>query len=120
MTPSDQPLFPVSPSAYQRALKRAVQDALKEDLGAGDITTSALALKGKRGEATLVAKEPGILAGADAFSACFRALDPHVNLSWQCGDGDALRAKTTVATISGDAAAILSAERSALNFVTHM
>lgn len=120
MTEANQPLFPVSRAAYQRALKRAVHDALKEDIGSGDITTAALGLKGKRGEATLVAKEAGTLAGADAFAACFRQLDPRMSFAWNCEDGDSVRAKTSVVTISGDAAAILSGERSALNFVTHL
>lgn len=120
MTITKEPIFSISEAAYRRALKRAVQDALKEDLGSGDITTTALGLKGKRGEAVLLAKESGVLAGADAFSQCFLALDPRIKLSWQADDGDELRAKSTVVTIVGDAAAILSAERSALNFVTHL
>jgi nicotinate-nucleotide pyrophosphorylase (carboxylating) len=120
MTQSQKPIFAVSQAVYQKALKRAVQDALREDLGTGDITTAALGLKGKRGEATLLAKESGVLAGADAFESCFKALDPRIKLTWNCEDGEAVHAKMTVVTVTGDAAAILSAERSALNFVTHL
>lgn len=120
MTKSAEPIFSVSQATYQRALKQAVQIALEEDLGTGDITVNALGLKGKRGEASLLAKENGVLAGADAFAECFKMLDPRVKLTWNAQDGDAVRAKSTVVSITGDAAAILSAERSALNFVTHL
>lgn len=120
MTATKEPIFSVSKAEYARALKRAVTTALKEDLGTGDITTMALGLNGKRGEAILLVKEGGVLAGADAFAECFRALDPRIKLTWQSKDGDELTAKSTVVTASGDAAAILSAERSALNFVTHL
>jgi nicotinate-nucleotide pyrophosphorylase (carboxylating) len=68
----------------------------------------------------LLVKEGGVLAGADAFAECFRSLDANVQLDWQARDGDTLKVKSTVVTITGDAAAILSAERSALNFVTHL
>jgi nicotinate-nucleotide pyrophosphorylase (carboxylating) len=120
MKKAAEPIFSVSEAAYTRALKRAVTDALKEDLGTGDITAAALGFKGKHGEAILLVKEGGVLAGADAFAACFRALDPKIRLTWQAKDGDTLKVKGTVVTVSGDAAAIVSAERTALNFVTHL
>ncbi len=120
MKKAAEPIFSVSEAAYARALKRAVTDALKEDVGTGDITTAALGLKGKHGEAILLVKEGGVLAGADAFAECFRALDPQIKLAWRAKDGDTLKVKSTVVTVSGDAAAILSAERTALNFVTHL
>lgn len=120
MTTVSEPIFPISEAAYRRALKRAVRTALDEDLGTGDLTTAALGLKGKRGEAILLAKESGVLAGADAFAECFRLLDPRVKLTWRANDGDTLKVKGTVVTVAGDAAAILSAERSALNFVSHL
>lgn len=120
MTRIKTPIFSATRSAYQRALKRAVRDALREDLGSGDITTAALKLKGKRGEVILLAKEDGVLAGADVFAACFKSLDPKVKLKWYCRDGDRAIARMTVVTVTGDAAAILSAERSALNFISHM
>lgn len=115
-----KPVFPVSQASYRRALVRIVREALAEDLGSGDITNAALNLRGKRGRAILLAKENGVLAGADVFTECFRRLDRRVVLKWKSHDGDRIRAGNTVATISGDASAILSAERSALNFVSHL
>lgn len=120
MTRIKTPIFSATRSAYQQALKRAVRDALREDLGTGDVTSAALKLKGKRGEAILLAKEDGVLAGADVFAACFKSLDPKVKLKWYCRDGDRVMSGKTVATITGDATAILSAERSALNFISHL
>lgn len=120
MKPSKKPVFEAPLAAYRRALLSAVANALREDLGSGDITTAALKLKGKRGRAILLAKENGVLAGADAFAECFRTLDPRVTVHWKLNEGRRIRARTTVATITGDAAAILSAERSALNFVSHL
>lgn len=120
MTRIKTPIFRATHSAYQRALKRVVRDALREDLGSGDVTTAALKLKGKHGEAILLAKEDGVLAGADVFAACFKSLDPRVKLKWNSRDGASVRAGMTVATVIGDAAAILSAERSALNILSHL
>jgi nicotinate-nucleotide pyrophosphorylase (carboxylating) len=120
MTDVKVPIFSTTQSAYQKAMTRAVRDALREDLGTGDLTTAALKLKGKRGEALLLAKADGVLAGADVFAACFKSLDPRAKLKWSCRDGDAVTAKMAIVTVSGDAAAILSAERSALNFISHL
>lgn len=120
MTASKKPVFATSRPAYQRALKRAVRDALNEDMGSGDITSEALGLRGKHGRAVLVAKENGVLAGADAFTECFRALDRHINVRWAFEDGNPIRTGKVVATITGDAAAILSGERSAINFIAHL
>lgn len=120
MTRIKTPIFKTTSSAYQRALKRAVRDALREDLGTGDVTSAALKLKGKHGEAILLAKADGVLAGADVFTACFKSLDPRVKLKWNCRDGERVVPGMTVVTVTGDAAAILSAERSALNFISHL
>lgn len=120
MKSTQETIFPIPRSAYSTALKRAVRDALREDLGSGDITTAALGLKGKRGRAVLLAKSDGILAGADAFTRCFRSLDPRMSLKWSAKDGNRIRAKQIIAAVSGDAAAILSAERSGLNFIAHL
>lgn len=120
MTRIRTPIFSSTHSAYQQTLKRAARDALREDLGTGDLTSAALKLKGKRGEAILLAKADGVLAGADAFAACFKSLDSRVKLKWNCRDGNRVISGMTVVTVTGDAAAILSAERSALNFIGHL
>jgi nicotinate-nucleotide pyrophosphorylase (carboxylating) len=113
-------VFAVPESMYRKALKRAVRDALQEDIGKGDITSTALKLRGLRGQAVLLAKSDGILAGTDAFSECFRMLNRRVIIRWHNRNGDRIASKRKVATVTGDAAAILTAERIALNFVAHL
>jgi len=105
-----------------RALvKRAVEAALEEDLGgAGDITTDATILINAKGEATIVAREAGIIAGLDLAAEAFRALDPDVKFSPLVSDGDAIKQGAMIAKISGKTRAILTAERTALNFLGHL
>ncbi|HWO58077.1 MAG TPA: carboxylating nicotinate-nucleotide diphosphorylase [bacterium] len=112
--------FLIPTAAYRRALRRAVDIALREDLGTGDRTTQALGLKGKPGRAILLAKDDGVLAGADAFAACFRRLDRRCRITWKIREGHRFRSRTAVAIVRGNAAALLSAERCALNFVAHL
>jgi len=105
-----------------RALvKRAVEAALEEDLGgAGDITTDATIPINAKGEATIVAREAGIIAGLDLAAEAFRALDPDVKFSPLVSDGGAIKQGTMIAKISGKTRAILTAERTALNFLGHL
>jgi nicotinate-nucleotide pyrophosphorylase (carboxylating) len=105
-----------------RALvKRAVEAALEEDLGgAGDITTDATIPINAKGEATIVAREAGIIAGLDLAAEAFRALDPDVKFSPLVSDGDAIKQGAMIAKISGKTRAILTAERTALNFLGHL
>ena len=65
----------------------------------------------------LVAKASGVLAGAPWFEACFRALDPAATVEWHVRDGDAIAPGQCLATVTGRRRALLSAERTALNFV---
>jgi nicotinate-nucleotide pyrophosphorylase (carboxylating) len=93
-----------------------VRRALAEDLGPGD-ATAALVPEGQRVRATIVAKEPGVLAGRPWAEACFRALDDEVAITWGRADGETFDAGTVLCGIVGRARALLSAERSALNFM---
>lgn len=93
-----------------------VQRALSEDLGDGDLS-AALIPQARRARAIIVARESFVLCGADWASACFRALDPQVELRWQVDDGAQVEAEQSLLQIDGSARAILSAERCALNFL---
>ena len=93
-----------------------VARALAEDLGPGD-ATAALLPADRDARARIVAKEAARLAGAAWAHACFRALDPAVVVEWHAQDGDEVSKDTNVCTISGKARGIVSAERSALNFL---
>jgi len=105
-----------------RALvKRVVGAALEEDLGgAGDITTDATIPIGAKGEATIVAREAGVVAGLDLAAQAFLSLDPEAKFQQLVDDGDTVKQGTTIAKIATKARAILTAERTALNFLGHL
>lgn len=99
----------------------AVRAALAEDLGlSGDITTNATIGANVRSDALLVARKPGVVAGIALAEAAFRELDPDCSFEVDIDDGQSIVAGDTVARISGNARAILTAERVALNFVGRM
>src|SRR6185503_9835559 len=107
---------PAPPPQY--LVDAAVRAALDEDLGiAGDITTQATVAPGTRAEAAIAARRPGVVAGLGLAEAAFRALDPNVVFAIETEDGEAVSAGGIIARISGDARAVLSAERVALNFL---
>jgi len=101
-------------------VREAVQRALAEDIGRGDITTDALIASGALASARLMAREPGIVAGLDLAEAAFRGVEPDIEFEQLIEDGQAVKAGDVIARISGSARALLSAERVALNFLTHM
>ena len=89
--------------------------ALAEDVGSGDVT--AALLPDTPDIAYLLCKEEAVVAGRPWFDACHRALDPEVRIDWRVQDGDRVPAGTVLATLSGRARALVTAERSALNFL---
>jgi nicotinate-nucleotide pyrophosphorylase (carboxylating) len=99
----------------------AARAALAEDLGtAGDITTDAIIAPDARGEAAIVARKPGIIAGLEVAEAAFRALDSEVRFMPLIPDGGKVAAGEAVARVVGKVRALLSAERVALNFLCHL
>jgi nicotinate-nucleotide pyrophosphorylase (carboxylating) len=113
----------LAPDAFLSPLviKDAVRRALEEDLGrAGDITSVTTIPQGTKATAKLAARKPGVLAGLACAAEAFRQLDPAVEFRAAKRDGDKLKAGDVVAEIAGDARALLSAERVALNFATHL
>jgi nicotinate-nucleotide pyrophosphorylase (carboxylating) len=103
------------------AIDEAVARALAEDLGrAGDMTSVATVVEDTRGRAVMAAREGGVIAGLPVAAAVFRRLDPAVEIAAHLRDGAEVAAKTGLMTITGDARALLAAERTALNFVGHL
>lgn len=99
-----------------RVVADDVARALAEDVRGGDLT--AMLLPGdKRGRAHVVAKEPCVLAGSAWFDACFAWFERPPVVQWQYGDGDSVPAGAIVCRIEGPARAIVTGERSALNFL---
>ena len=100
---------------------RAVEAALEEDLGAaGDITTDATIPVNAKGEAAIVAREAGVIAGLDLAAQAFLFLDPEVKFSPLVSDGEVVKQGAKIAKIAGKTRAILTAERTALNFLGHL
>ena len=89
--------------------------ALAEDVGSGDVT--AALLPDTPDIAYLLCKEDAVVAGRPWFDACHRALDPEVRIDWRVQDGDRVPAGTVLATLSGRTRALVTAERTALNFL---
>ncbi len=94
---------------------------LAEDLGeAGDITSAAVIPAGTRLSAVMTAREPLVVAGSAAAVAAFRALDPAAAIVVERGDGARAAAGDVLLRVTGDARALLAAERTALNIVQHL
>lgn len=97
-------------------INRNVSAALAEDVGAGDLTAS-LVTGERRVKATVISREAGVLCGTAWFDECVRRCDPTVKVTWQGADGDRIAANQLLCEIEGNGRALLTAERSALNFL---
>ncbi|MEO8778955.1 MAG: carboxylating nicotinate-nucleotide diphosphorylase [Rhodanobacter sp.] len=93
-----------------------VERALAEDLGQGDATAGLLPATA-RAQAQLTCRDAAVIAGSAWFDACFRQLDPAVDIDWQVHDGDRVVPGTLVCRLAGHARSLVTAERSALNFL---
>ncbi len=101
----------------RQLIDRSVRNALREDLGlAGDITTDPIILPDARGAAAIVVREPARVAGLDLAEATFRALDPDAVFARVVNDGGDAKAGATIARVEGRTRALLTGERTALNF----
>jgi nicotinate-nucleotide pyrophosphorylase (carboxylating) len=102
-------------------VEQAVAAALDEDLGqAGDITTDAIIPADARGKAAIVAREEGTVAGLDLAEAAFRILDPEVKFTRVVADGKKVSAGGVIARVEGLTRALLTGERTALNFLNRL
>lgn len=112
MTPSPLPHVMIEP---------LVRMALLEDLGrAGDLTTDAIVPAGRRTTTLLVARQPGVVAGLELARLAFQLIDPTIEMHIERNDGAVLTPGDVIATITGPARGILTAERVALNFLCRL
>jgi nicotinate-nucleotide pyrophosphorylase (carboxylating) len=107
---------PLDPATYRDLVRRA----LAEDIGTGDVTTTATVDEGVPSRGVLVAKSRCVVAGLDVAAEAFRQLDPSVVIHVDHGDGTRCEPGTEIAEVHGRAAALLTAERTALNFMQRM
>jgi len=102
-------------------IEPVVRAALLEDLGrAGDLTTDSIVPADAVAKTVLEARQPGVVCGLDFAICAFRLIDPAIRVDVALPDGSRLRPGDTIATISGPARGILTAERVALNFLCHL
>ncbi len=97
-------------------INRAVDSALDEDIGSGDVTAASFN-NNEIASANVICREEAILCGQKWFELAFHKLDPTIVIDWQQNDGDAIEKNSTVCSIIGNAQAILTGERTALNFL---
>ncbi len=110
------PFEPLDPGHYRELVRRA----LAEDLGWGDVTTEGTIEREQKGRGVIVAKSDCVLAGMAIAAEAFRQLDPGVVITQRRDDGAVLRCGEEVAQVVGTAAALLTAERTALNFMQRL
>ena len=106
----------MTPEALAALAHEDVRRALQEDVGGGDLT-AALIPEQRRARAHIVAREAAVLCGVPWAEAALRALDPQVQLTWHVREGQTCRPDQVVLEMQGQARALLSAERTALNFM---
>ncbi|MCX7513715.1 carboxylating nicotinate-nucleotide diphosphorylase [Frateuria sp. STR12] len=99
-----------------RLIDADIERAFAEDLGSGDATADLLPAEA-RAAAALTCREDAVMAGIPWFDACFRKLDPDVMIDWRVRDGERVAAGSVICHLRGRARALVSAERSALNFL---
>jgi nicotinate-nucleotide pyrophosphorylase (carboxylating) len=97
-------------------IARNVDAALAEDVGPGDLTAS-LVPAARRVRATVISREAGVLCGCAWFTGCLHRLDPDADVRWTATDGERIAAGQVLCAIEADGRALLTAERSALNFL---
>jgi len=100
----------------QEEIKKNVTQALAEDIGTGDLTALLVPAQ-QMLMAEVITREDAVLCGAQWFELCFHTLTPDVRIQWLAHDGDRLAAQQMICRISGNARSLLTAERSALNFL---
>lgn len=105
----------LSPS-LQRAIDTAVRHAIDEDLGSGDLT-ARLIRADQQASASIVSRETAVICGQPWVDSCFRHIAPNTQIDWQVSDGDRVAAGRILCVINGNARALLTGERCALNFL---
>lgn len=104
----------------KKEFKRVIQLALDEDDAHRDLTSQFLIPKDKKVKAKLVAKEFGILAGADVFALAFQIENKRAQMEWKAQDGSAIKEGQVIAKIAADALTLLKVERVCLNLLQHL
>jgi nicotinate-nucleotide pyrophosphorylase (carboxylating) len=101
-------------------IRHAIRRALAEDIGPGDITTERIVPAKATMRGVILAKQTGVIAGLDVAQAVYLEVDPAVDFEPLCAEGDRVQPRQQLASVSGPARALLTGERTALNFLGRM
>ena len=101
--------------SLEQARQRNIHDALMEDIGTGDWT--AKLVPSKLVQAQLTVRQQAVLCGVDWFEGTLKKLDPNAKVTWYYIEGDRMKADSKVCDIQADSQALLSAERTCINFL---
>ena len=114
------PLFTQSISneslAFKQLVDSTIKNSLTEDIGTGDLTAQLVPIDDSA-QATIISREHAVICGIDWVNACFQALDPNTSIDWKVKEGDVVTTDQVLCNIAGNARAMLTAERTALNFL---
>ncbi len=97
-----------------------IKMALREDISSEDVTTNSVMREATKGTVDLICKQDGIIAGLDVFKRVFELLDENVEVILHCSDGDVVKNGQLMGKVNGDIRALLSGERTALNYLQRM
>ena len=112
--------FPFEVELDQRMVKKVVRQALREDLGKGDVTTDSTVSPAGRTEARLRLKQYAVVAGCEVFEAVFSIFDPGVRVEWSAKEGRRYKPGRLLARVRGRTRSILTCERVALNLLQRL
>lgn len=113
-------IFMINGVSMKINIDEYIFNALKEDITSEDVTTNAIMRENKKGKAELICKEDGVICGLDIFARVFSLLDDRSYFETKYKDGDLIKKGDLIGYIHGDIKAILSGERTALNYLQRM
>ena len=112
----NMPVYATPEATLTAEIERNVTCALAEDVGSGDLTAQLVPAR-LFTQATVISREKAVLCGIAWFERCFKKLDPAIHIDWRVADGDRIEADQLLCTLRGPARALLTGERTALNFL---
>lgn len=108
--------YPHGSPAFNALVEQDVKHAIAEDVGSGDLTASLIPAN-KQAHATIITREDAVICGSDWVNACFKQVDANIQIKWLVNEGEKISANQLLCEIKGNARALLTAERCALNFL---
>ncbi len=119
LTPLFTQHYPRGSTAFSALVEQDVKRALDEDIGTGDLTATLIPAD-NIAHATIITRQDAVICGIDWVNACFKVIDADIKLKWLVNEGEKIAANQLLCEITGNARALLTAERCALNFLQLM